>query len=130
MINAEAWGCWDDISHPSVIKLNHRTRAECGCNWGVMRTSYTHNSIRRPHKPKEAPYERPGVEDEAKDRSEGEQVFVDGLFGVKLLCRDSGLNDGCEVTERDAMWIYAILWYGSGSHSLLTGVGVEGLPDF
>jgi hypothetical protein len=57
-------------------------------------------------------------------------VFVDGFFGVRLLCRYAGLNDGGEETERDQMWIYAILWYGSGSHLLLTGVGVEGLTDF
>lgn len=49
---------------------------------------------------------------------------------MKLLCRYAGLNDGCEVTERDQMWMYAILCYGSGSHLLLTGVGVEGLTDF
>lgn len=48
---------------------------------------------------------------------------------VKLLCRQSGLNEGYEVTEREPMWIYAILSYGPGSHLLLTGVGVEGLTD-
>lgn len=68
-----------------------------------------HNSIRRLRQPKEAPYEFSGVKHEVKDRSEGEEAVVDGFFGVKLLCRDSGLNDGREGIERDTVWIYAIL---------------------
>lgn len=94
----------------------------------MTRTSYIHNSSRRSCQPKEAPYEFPGVEDEAKDGTEGVQTLVDSS-AVKLLCRHSGLKDGCEVTERDPMWIYAILSYGPGSHLLLTGVGVEGRTD-
>lgn len=66
-----------------------------------------------------------GVEDEAKDGTEGEEMLM-ASSAVNLLCRHSGLNDGCEVTEREPMWIYAILPYGPGSHLLLTGVGVEG----
>lgn len=69
-----------------------------------------------------------GVGDEVRDGTEGEQVSM-ASSAVKLLCRHSGLNEGCEVTEREPMWIYAILSYGPGSHLLLTGVGVEGLTD-
>lgn len=92
-----------------------------------MRMSYIHSSSSRHScQPGEAPYGFPGVEDEAKDGTDVEQEPVDSFFGAKLLCRDSGSSDGCEVTERDEMWVYAILLYGPGSHVLLTGVGVEG----
>lgn len=93
-----------------------------------MRTSYKHNSSRRSCQPKAAPSESPWVGDEAKDGTECEQMLM-ASSAVKLQCRHSGLNDGYEVTEGSRCG-YAILCYGSGSHLLLTGVGVEGLTDF
>lgn len=93
-----------------------------------MQTSYIHNSSRRSCQPQLQMSPQGGRGREVKDGTEGEQMLM-ASSAVKPLCRHSGLNEGYEVTEREPMWIYAILSYGPGSHLLLTGVGVEGLTD-